>query len=436
MFEFFKSGFINFEFIRVLGTAPFGCAETAECLEAASRIKNDDPESWYRAWLEQAVKAEVLANEAVRDGDRVAARDALLRCSNYYRAAQYMFNDRPEAPEPRVRRLSAKSVERFRRALPLLGFECVELSIPYEDDILLPGYLYLPQPQNHLPGGTPVLINCGGADSTQEELFALYAAAGTERGYAVLTFDGPGQGAMLRRTKGQIMRPDWEVVVGRVLDHLHTLPGDLGLDLSRVAVAGASMGAYYALRGAADPRVAACVAIDPIYDMWDLATDRLPQAFIGAWVGGWLSDGFFDGVWRTLSTFSFQLRWELTHCMRIFGVPSAALAVREMRRWTLRGTGGDSGGAAYLSKVRCPVLVSGADGTIYTPPEVSTYRVLRDLSHLPEDQKEVWVATAPADGGLQAKVGAWKLVQQRTFRFLDRMFEIKRQDLVGLVGKE
>lgn len=432
MFEFFKSRFFNFEFIRVLGTAPFGGAEIAECLDAASQIKDDDSESWCRAWLKQAEKAEALANEAVQDGDRVAARDALLRCSNYYRASQYMFSDRPGAPEPRVLQLSGKSVEHFRHATHLLGFEARELTIPYEDKRTLPGYLYLPRPQNRIPGRIPVLINCGGADSTQEELYALYAAAGTERGFAVLTFDGPGQGVVLRRER-QAMRPDWEVVIGRVLDHLHSAPADgldLGLDLDRVAVAGASMGAYYALRGAADARVAACVAIDPIYDMWDLATDRLPQAFVSAWLGGWLSDGFFDAAWRALSAFSFQLRWELTHCMWIFGVPSAALAVREMRRWTLRG-GGDNG--AYLSRVRCPVLVSGADGTIYTPPEISTYRVVRDLSHLPDEHKEVWVATEPADGGLQAKVGAWRLVQQRTFRFLDRIFKVERSDLVAVV---
>lgn len=434
MYHFFKSDFFNFEFIRVLGTAPFGGAETAECLDAASQISNDDPESWCRAWLTQAEKTEILVDEAIGDNDRPAARDTLLRCANYYRAAQYMFSDRSEVPEPRVLRLFEKSVGHFRRALPLLDGEVRVLNIPYESDHVLPGYLYLPSPQKRLPGRkVPVLINCGGADSTQEELYSLFPAAGTERGYAVVTYEGPGQGIVLRRDKLS-MRPDWEVVVGHVLNHLfslsHSSP-DLDLDLDRVAIAGASMGGYYALRGAADSRIAACVAIDPIYDMWDLATDRLPTTFVNMWMAGWLGNGFFNAVWRTMSRFSFQLHWELTHCMWIFGVPSAALAMREMRRWTLRG-GGDGDGkreGKFLSQVNCPVLVSGADGTIYTRPEISTLRVVKDLIHLTEDKKEVWIANAPGDGGLQAKVGAWRLVQQRTFRFLDKHFKVQREPL-------
>ncbi|KAL1616297.1 hypothetical protein SLS56_011461 [Neofusicoccum ribis] len=427
MFQFFKSEFFNFEFVRVLGTTPFGGAETAECLDAASQIKSDDPESWSRAWQVQAEKAEGLANEAVQAGDRVAARDALLRSSNYFRAAQYMFNDRPETPEPRVLQLFEKSVSQFQRALKLLDADVKALEIPYEDGHTLPGYLYLPPAHKRLPGKIPLLINCGGADSTQEELYSLYPAAGVERGYAVLTYEGPGQGVVLRRDKLR-MRPDWEAVVGRVLDHVWTLPADLALDLDRVAVAGASMGAYYALRGAADARVRACVAVDPIYDMWDLATDRMPAAFVNAWLAGWVADGAFDAVWALLSRFSFQLRWELTHCMWIFGVPSAAAAMKAMRRWTLRG-GGDSKGADFLARVNCPVLVSGAAGTIYTAPEISTHRVFDGLRHLPDAQKEMWIAKAPGEGGLQAKVGAWRLVQQRTFRFLDQQFGIHREPL-------
>ena len=39
------------------------------------------------------------------------------------------------------------------------------------------------------------------------------------------------------------------------------------------------MGGYYALRAAADPRVAACVALDPFYDMYDFATSHMGAAF-------------------------------------------------------------------------------------------------------------------------------------------------------------
>ncbi|KAI1100046.1 alpha/beta hydrolase [Jackrogersella minutella] len=429
MYHFLKTDFFNFELIRVLGTAPFGGADIAECLDVASRVRDADPESWYDEWLAQAHKVETIANDACRNGDRVAARDAFIRCSNYYRAAQYMFNDRPEAPEPRVLDLSEKSVAYFRQALRLLDGEVNTLSIPYENGQKLPGYLYLPLPQKRLPGKAPILLVCGGADSTQEELYSLFPAAGIERGYAVVTYDGPGQGIVLRRDKLH-MRPDWEFVVGRVLDHIFSVASVLDLDVERIAIAGASLGAYYALRGASDPRIAACVSIDPIYDMWDLATDRMPRTFISSWLSGWLSNGVFDTVWHILARFNFQLRWELEHCMWIFGVSSAALAVREMRRWTLRGEEHDD--KVFLSRVGCPVLVSGASGTIYTRPDISTLRAVNDLSHLPEAQTEVWIAEAPGDGGLQAKVGAWRLAQQRTFKFLDIQMKISRPPLQAL----
>jgi pimeloyl-ACP methyl ester carboxylesterase len=425
MLRFFKSNFFNFEFIRVLGTSPYGGADITECLEAAAQIKDDDPESWYSAWVNLAQKAESLANNAVESGDQPAARDAFLRSSNYYRAAQHMFSDRAEAPEKRVNQLFEKSISSFRQALGLLDVDVRTLHIPYEGGCTLPGHLYLPPPRHRLKGKVPVLINCGGADSTQEELYFLYPNTGTERGYAVLTFDGPGQGTMLRRDK-LYMRPDWETVLELVLDHVGTLADELDLDMDRIAIAGASMGGYYALRGATDARIAACVSIDPIYDLWDLATERMPPVFINAWMSGWLRDSFFDATWRILSYFNFQIFWELTHCMWIFGTPSAATAMREMRRWTLRGQDGE---VPVLSKINCPVLVSGAGGTIYARPEASTLMVIGDLAHLPESKKEVWVATVPSEGGLQAKVGAWKLLQQRTFQFLDRHMNIQRPSL-------
>ncbi|KAI1810349.1 alpha/beta hydrolase [Poronia punctata] len=426
MHRFFTSEFFNFEFIRILGAVSSSGAETAECLEAASEIKDANSGSWCQGCLRHAQRAETNAAQALQDGDRIAARDALIRCSNYYPAAQYMINSRGEAPDPRVLELSEKSVTQFYRASKFFDGEVVSLSIPYQDELCLPGYLYLPPPHRRLPGRVPVLIICGGADSTQEELYSLFSAAGVERGYAVVTFDGPGQGIFLRR-HGISMRPDWEVVIDHVLNHIDTLLDRFYLDDSRIGIAGASMGAYFALRSASDKRVAACVAIDPIYDMWDLATDRMPEKPVNAWVSGWLSDRFIDSLWRVLCVLNFQLRWELQHCMSIFGLATPSAALRHMRLWTLRG---ESDKSPFLTRVRCPVLVSGASRTIYTRPDISTVRVVEDLAHLSEAEKDVWIADEPGDGGLQGKVGAWRLAQQRTFAFLDRHLQVQRQPLL------
>ena len=59
--------------------------------------------------------------------------------------------------------------------------------------------------------------------------FAI-AAAALRRGYNVLAFDGPGQGAALREQK-LVMRPDWEAVITPVVDYALTR-GEIAADKS------------------------------------------------------------------------------------------------------------------------------------------------------------------------------------------------------------
>lgn len=80
--------FFNFELVRVLAMAPTQGADVGECLEAASKIKKNDPESWFLAWAEAAAFAEEAADTALKVGDREAARWAFLRASNYRRASE------------------------------------------------------------------------------------------------------------------------------------------------------------------------------------------------------------------------------------------------------------------------------------------------------------------------------------------------------------
>ncbi|KAK7984736.1 hypothetical protein PG988_002358 [Apiospora saccharicola] len=254
------SPFFDFETVRILGTTVYGGADAAEVLEAVGDIKPNDPVSWEQAWATQATRAEALADDAARHGNRDAARRAYLRAANYTRAKGYM-----PRPDP---------------IYPLRG------------GFHLPAYLYLPPVSSRIQGRKkiPILINCGGADSCQEELFFLNPAEGPALGYAVLTFDGPGQGMMLRKHELE-MRPDWEVVTGCVISHLVQFSKQnpqLELDVACIAVSGASMGGYFALRAAVDPRVKACVSIDPFYDMWDFGTAHVSPLFISAWTQGWI----------------------------------------------------------------------------------------------------------------------------------------------------
>ncbi|MFI1968311.1 alpha/beta hydrolase [Streptomyces cinnamoneus] len=95
--------------------------------------------------------------------------------------------------------------------------------------------------------GTVVVVP--GLDSTKEEFLDLVSAL-LARGLAVFAMDGPGQGVLAATTT---LRPEYEQVVGRVID---------ALGVARIGLVGLSLGGYFAARTAAlEPRVAAVATV-------------------------------------------------------------------------------------------------------------------------------------------------------------------------------
>lgn len=118
-------------------------------------------------------------------------------------------------------------------------------SVPFEGGSL-PALRF--RPEQSL--GT-VVVN-GGLDSFKEE-FYLAARYLVAAGHDLILFDGPGQGAALRRSK-LYMTHEWEKPTVAVLDYF---------DLDDVTLVGISMGGYLAPRAAAfDQRIARVVAFD------------------------------------------------------------------------------------------------------------------------------------------------------------------------------
>ena len=99
----------------------------------------------------------------------------------------------------------------------------------------------------------PTLIAHGGFDSTLEELYTSAVAPAIERGYNCLTFEGPGQGGVIRKQKIPF-RPDWEKVVTPVVDYALTNRAK-EIDPNRIALMGISMGGYLAARAASSSTV-------------------------------------------------------------------------------------------------------------------------------------------------------------------------------------
>jgi pimeloyl-ACP methyl ester carboxylesterase len=190
-------------------------------------------------------------------------------------------------------------------------------------------------------GGLPTLIGVGGFDSSAEELYFHMGAPGAERGWNVFVFDGPGQPGCMRRNPDMTFRPDYEVPLRAVIDHLSGRPD---VDADRLALAGQSFGSYFAARSAAaDRRVRALVANPPVVDM-----SRYMEAWVGKDVFRMTRDIRPEDVLGVPEDLlPHQMQWGIGAICHRFGVPSFHAWRRAIEAYRLGG---------LTPSITCPVL--------------------------------------------------------------------------------
>ncbi|MFI5979629.1 alpha/beta fold hydrolase [Streptomyces sp. NPDC051555] len=388
-----------FETLRMLGHITYGGADFGEVVVTAQRITPGDYDSWHDNWLATAERVDAEAAASLAGRHPVSARDGFLRASNYYRSAEFFLHG--NSADPRIRHAYDASVRCFRQAAALFTPSVEPIEIPYEGTTL-PGYLY--RPAGAGDAALPTLVMFNGFDGTAEEMHFFGAAAAVERGYAVVTFDGPGQPGTLHR-QGLHFRPDWENVVTPVLDHVLALPG---VDPERVGVLGVSMGGYLAPRAAAfDQRIAAVVALDGVYDLGDISTASIP-----------------------LPRKEAEERLRAPYAPEIDAALEAAMAASPIAKWAMEQgmftMGVDSPRAfcaAYLDyhlrdgiaeRISCPVLVCCGedDGFFKGQPEALYEHLTCEKTFLS------FTAEEGADAHCQA--GAQRLAFARIYDWLDR----------------
>lgn len=162
--------------------------------------------------------------------------------------------------------------------------------------------------------------------------------------------------------------------------------------------------------------------------MWDFGTAHVNPLFIEAWIKGWISSDLIDKMMGLLSRLSFQLKWEISVAGTFFGLFSPSNILLQMKHYTFDSRG-DSG-ASFLSRIVCPVLISGAGKSLYLDVNNHTRRCFESLTNVPEHRKVVWVPESEGQGSLQAKMGAMALVNQKTFQFLDEALDVVRDSLL------
>jgi len=389
----FDDAQFDFQTLRLLGSAASGDAEVGEVLSTARRIGEGDFDSWTTEWLKTAQRVHAIAERSRTRGHTVSARQAYLRASNYYRAAEFYLHGDPR--DPRITDLSRKARSCFEEALDLTPLPVERVAIPYQDTAL-PGYFYRAD-----KGGAkaPTLIVHTGYDGTQEELRA-YAMAATARGINCLTFEGPGQGAVVRE-QGRYFRPDWEAVVTPVVDFVLGLPT---VDPERIALLGISFGGYLAPRAAAfEHRLAACIANGGVFDFM---APRLPSGMSRQAAIDWVRSDprGADELMRAMMDASTDSRWGIENGMFTFGSSTPADYLLKALDYTLAGV---------AEKISCHTLVVDSEGDLWYSGQA------RQLFDALTCEKTFLLFTAEEGAEDHCQVGSLQLSAQLMFDWLE-----------------
>lgn len=207
--KFHKKKLFNFQLNRPYS---FGYARFEDLKEVGPKIRS------FKTWKIEMLK---LAEKAISE-------ERLMNAAFYYRAAE--FYTKSTDPEKSI--LYDKFIELFYKA-----FESDEIEkhkVPYENAFLSA----LRIASSDKKKGTIVIH--GGFDSFIEEFFSMINYF-SNRGYDVIGFEGPGQGATLRKF-GIPITIEWEKPTKAILDYFQ---------LENVIMIGISMGGWFCLRASA-----------------------------------------------------------------------------------------------------------------------------------------------------------------------------------------
>jgi pimeloyl-ACP methyl ester carboxylesterase len=338
----FRDESFSFETLRAAGSAPYGGADLGEVLATARVIRNDDETGWFTAWRATAQRVHAIADTALEEGHRVSAREAFLRASNYYRTAEF-FRRKDAANDMEAHALARLSRQMFASAISLMDRPALHVDIPYETTAL-PGYLFLVDGSGV---ARPTVVYTNGYDSTAEESWFVIAAAALQRGYNVLAYDGPGQGAVIRE-QGLVFRPDWEAVLTPVLDYCQGRPE---IDSHAIALFGYSMGAYLVARAAAfDHRPAALILDDGIFDFHQAYVNASPGWVMRRILSG--RDGLANRLMAAMAALRTQVRWGLNNGVWTLGASSYADFIRRTTDYSLAG---------LADRITAPTLIMDAE---------------------------------------------------------------------------
>ncbi len=385
--RFFKNE--DFEFLTniALASSAYRASETGEVLAAVAAIDDGDRETWFAAWSAAAARVQGFADATTG----VSAADAYLRAATYWgmASAGALGTRDPERFTPSWR----AGRDAWAKAAGLMGAETV--AIPYENTAL-PGWLFLPEGD----GPHPLVISTNGSDGANVAAWVQGGAAGVERGYAVLVYDGPGQNALLHEQHIGF-RPDWEAVVTPIVDWALARPE---LDDDRLVLAGVSQGGYWAPRAAAfEHRLAALVADPGVVDVGSTWLEKTPKRLRKELEEG--DRAGFDRHMEWGTRFSRETRFTMRFRTMPYQLDDLFDVFRAVAGYRLDDE--------TIGRIRCPTFVSDPEHETFWPGQS------RRLFDALTAEKTLVPFTAEEGADLHCEPRAPTLRNQRVYDWLD-----------------
>ncbi|OYD83470.1 alpha/beta hydrolase family protein [Azospirillum brasilense] len=382
----------------------YGGADFGEIKAVAEAIGDGDDGAYYDAWNAAGDRLTHEADSALCKGRKASARALYLRASAFYNASFHPLYGAPV--DPRLIAAFRKGTAALDKGLSLGPRPAIPLAIPFSG-LSLPGR-FIPA-EGFETRVRPLIIFTNGYDGTITDMYFASAVAASRRGYHSLLFDGPGQGAMLYE-RGVPLRPDWEAVIGAVVDFAEALPL---VDATRIALSGWSLGGYLAPRGASgEPRIAALIA-DPgtwsIADGFrDMVVHKLGVAPEAATDLGALDQAVINRMDAFIRGHR-QLSWKVVQRgFWVHGVGDLRSYLASAEQFTMRGR-------AQL--IACPTLITRAEGDALSAGAGAFFDALTGPKTLMR-----FTAAEGADG--HCEMGNRSLLNLRVLDWLDDRFEV------------
>jgi dienelactone hydrolase len=387
----FKDDQFAFQLFRLLGEAVYEASDIGEVISTAERIEEGNYTSWCEEWNK-------TADESYAKGHMVSARKEYLRAANYYRTAEFYMHENPN--DSKIDELYDLSFECFSQVMKLNTPVIERVEIPYEGTTLPAHYYRL----RNSDEPKPVLIAMTGYDGTKEEFYGL-AMTALEYGMNCLTFEGPGQGEVVRK-QNLFFRHDYEKVVTPVIDYLIS---KTEIDTKKIVLWGESLGGYLAPRAAAfENRIAVCVANGGVYDFlggYIHDTDKTREELVNF---AHSNPDKFNKAMSDEMKINSKSRWAISHGMYVFGVKTPAELVLKGDKFSLKG---------MAEKIQCPTLILDAenDGLLGGQAKPLYEKLLC--------KKDYMMFTSEEGAEFHCQVGAKLIGNERIFSWIETILQ-------------